>query len=250
MKSPIRFILIPLFQILFMLTLQAQEQEAVQHGYKTAFENNFSLKGGLSYASMVQKSSLLAQFDDDDGERESHSDNEGFGLNTSAGYKWSNWEVLVASDILFGKLEDMTFQVLNQEVRGDGSFRVFSLSPMIRYYTPYTAWNRWTFYTSAGPTWSLHTFIIKNQLNGTDFDHKKRLSFENRGGSLNIGIEEIVPYKETHPAFFEVGYSYMRSHRIFIVDASNFKDAITLKKHASRDFSGHYFIFRLGITLF
>lgn len=246
MKPFIQFI----FIFILSSSLSVMAEEFKPHEYKSSVEDSFSLKGGLSYASMVQKSTLLSQFDDEDGERESHSDNEGFGLNTSVGYKWTNWEMLVASDILFGKLEDMTFQVLNQEVRGDGSFRVFSLSPMIRYYTPYTAWNRWSFYTSAGPTWSLHTFIIKNQMNGTDFDHKKRLSFENRGGSINVGIEEIVPYKETHPAFFEVGYSYMRSHRIFIVDASNFKDAITLKRHASRDFSGHYFIFRFGITLF
>lgn len=239
-----------LFFYLLSSSLSVIAEEMKSREYQSPIEDNFSLKGGLSYASMVQKSTLLSQYDDDDGERESHSDNEGFGLNTSVGYKWTTWEMLVSSDILFGKLEDMTFQVLNQEVRGDGSFRVFSLSPMIRYYTPYTAWNRWSFYTSAGPTWSLHTFIIKNQTNGTDFDHKKRLSFENRGGSINVGIEEIVPYKETHPAFFEVGYSYMRSHRIFVVDATNFKDAITLKKHASRDFSGHYFIFRLGITLF
>lgn len=209
-------------------------------------EDNFNLKTGLSLSRLFQTSALLPAHN----KNESHSENTGFGFNTSVGYKWSSWEVLFSSDALFGKLNDLTFKVENQEVRGDGSFRVFTLSPLIRYYSPYSFWNRWNIYTSAGPTWSLHTFIIMNNLNNSDFDHKKRISFENRGGSLNIGVEEIVPYKETHPAFFEVGYSYMRSHRIFIVDASDFKDVKTIKKGASKDFSGHYFIFRFGITLF
>lgn len=209
-------------------------------------EDNFNLKAGFSLSRFVQNSTLIPS----PHKNESESENTGFGFNTSAGYKWSYWEILFASDALFGKLNDMTFKVENQQIRGDGSFRVFTLSPLIRYYTPYSFWNRWNIYASSGPTWSLHTFIIVNNLNNTDFDHKKRISFENRGGSINFGVEEIVPYKETHPAFFEVGYSYMRSHRIFIVDASDFKDVKTLKKGASKDFSGHYFIFRFGITLF
>lgn len=209
-------------------------------------DDNFNMKAGFSISRLYQTSELIPSHK----KNESHSENSGFGFNTSVGYKWSNWELMVASDALFGKLNDMTFKVENSEVRGDGSFRVFTLSPLVRYYTPYSLWNRWSIYTSAGPTWSLHTFIITNNLNNSDFDHKKRISFENRGGSLNVGIEEIVPYKETHPAFFEIGYSYMKSHQIFIVDASDFKDVKTLKKNSSKDFSGHYFILRFGITLF
>jgi hypothetical protein len=209
-------------------------------------DDNYNIKAGFSFSRLYQQSALIPS----NVAHESHSENTAFGFNTSVGYKWSNWEILAASDALFGKLNDMTFRVDNSEIRGDGSFRIFTLSPLIRYYTPYSLWNRWSVYTSAGPTWSLHTFIISNNHGTTDFDQKKRISFENRGGSLNFGVEEIVPFKETHPAFFEIGYSYMKSHQIFIVDASDFKDVKTLKKGASKDFSGHYFIFRIGITLF
>lgn len=225
--------------IFFSLSLYAQE-------FNSPIDENFNLKGGLSLSRLFYNSAYIPM----NRRHKSHSDNTGLGFNTSAGYKWSSWEVLANSDVLFGKLNDITFNVSSTPVRGDGSFRVFTLSPLFRYYSPYTAWRRWNFYTSAGPTWSLHTFIINNNLNNSDFDHKKRISFENRGASLNIGMEEIVPYKDTHPAFFEIGYSYLRSHQIFIVDASDFKDVKTLKKDTSQDFSGHYFIFRFGITLF
>lgn len=208
-----------------------------------SFENNFNIKAGLSASRVFFNSSLISAEEDS-------SDTTGFGIGTSAGYKWNNWELLVASDILFGKLEDLTFQVDASKVRGDGSFRIFSLSPMIRYFTFYALYNRWNFYVAAGPTWSLHTFIITNDLGESNFSSKKRISFENRGGSLNVGLEEVVPFKETHPAFFEIGYSYMRSKRIFVVDASDFKDVKTLSKGESKGFYGHYFVARLGITLF
>jgi hypothetical protein len=209
-------------------------------------DDNFNMKAGLSLSRIYLKTSLIPS----DKRKEDHTESAGFGFNTSAGYKWTNWEVMVASDVFFGQLKDLSFKVNSTEVTGDGYFRVFTVSPLTRYYTPYSLWNRWNVYASVGPTWSLHTFIISNTLNGTSFDHKKRISFENRGGSLNIGVEEIVPYKEAHPTFFELGYSYMRSHQIYIVDASNFTDVVTLDKQASKDFNGHYFIARFGITLF
>lgn len=239
------FILYLFFNIGFAAE-NVMQTNRIEERSGSPIDDNFNIKAGLSLSRLFQSSRLIPS----NRANESHSKNTGFGFNTSVGYKWRQWEAMVASDALFGKLNDTTFKVENTEIRGDGSFRVFTLSPLLRYYTPYTLWNRWNFFTSAGPTWSLHTFIILNNLNNSDFDHKKRLSFENRGGSLNIGLEEIVPFKEAHPAYFELGYSYMRSHQLFIVDASDFKDVKTLKKDSSRDFSGHYFIFRFGITLF
>lgn len=103
---------------------------------------------------------------------------------------------------------------------------------------------------SAGPTWSLHTFTLSENQTDEEFSDTKRINFENRGGNLNIGIEEVVPYKKMHPAFIELGYSYMRSKLIYIVDASDFKEVKTLSKAASKDFYGHYFTLRFGITLF
>lgn len=216
---------------------------------ETTVENNFSLKGGFSYSRVFFRSALLPETHVQ-GQDEDTSENNGFGLNSSIGYKWTNWEFLVGSDILFGKLDDLTFQLGSTSIRGDGSFRIFSISPMLRYYTPYTLFNRWNFFIGAGPTWSLHTFILSQTFDGTNFSDKKRISFENRGGSISLGLEEIVPYKEMHPTYIEVAYSYMRSKQIFIVDASDFKDVKTLSRGASKDFYGHYIVARIGFTLF
>lgn len=209
-------------------------------------EDNFNVKAGLSVNRIYLTTGLIPT----DAKKEDHTESTGFGFNTSVGYKWNDWEFMVGSDVFAGNLNDLTFKVDSTEIRGSGHFRVFSLSPLLRYYTPYSLWNRWNLFVSAGPTWSLHTFVISNTLNGSSFSSKKRISFENRGASLNIGVEEIVPYKETHPTFFEIGYSYMRSRQIFIVDASNFTDVKTLQQGASKDFYGHYIIARFGITLF
>lgn len=209
-------------------------------------DNNFNMRAGLSISRVYLKSGLIPN----NPKKEDSSENTGFGFNSSIGYRGSDWEFLIASDILFGKLNDLTFRVDSTEIRGDGSFRIFSLSPMIRYYTPYIIYNRWNFFMEAGPTWSLHTFIIANNLNDTNFSDKKRINFENRGGSLSLGLEEVVPFKEMHPTFIEIGYSYMRSKQIFIVDASDFKDVKTLSRGDSKDFYGHYLVARFGITLF
>lgn len=209
-------------------------------------DNNFNIKAGLAYSRVHLNSTLIPS----NLVKEDSNENNGFGFNTSAGYRWNNWEALFASDVLFGKLNDLTFKVDSSQIRGDGSFRIFSVSPVVRYYTPYTLYNRWIFYVGAGPTWSLHTFIITNNLNEVNFSDKKRINFENRGGSLSVGLEEIVPFKEMHPTFIELGYSYMRSKQIFIVDATDFKDVKTLSKGNSSDFYGHYFVARFGITLF
>lgn len=209
-------------------------------------ENSFNIKTGLAFSRIYFNSDIIRQNKKD----EESSESTGFGFNTSAGYRWSEIELMVGSDALFGKLNDMTFQVNSGPVRGDGSFRIFSVSPMFRYYTPYSYANRWNLFMGAGPSWSLHTFIISTNLNGSDFNSKKRINFENRGGSINIGVEEVMPLKSLHPSFIELGYSYMRSHQVFIVDASDFKDAKTLSKGNSKDFYGHYFSLRFGITLF
>lgn len=230
----------------FLLSMGIVFNSAIASVAEHATENNFNIKAGISIGRVYLKSSLIPT----NTKREDKTESTGFGFNTSIGYKWNNWELMVGSDVLFGTLKDMTFTVNSKEVTGDGHFRFFTLSPLLRYYTPYTIYNRWNLFVDAGPTWSLHTFIFSNPASDTDFSNKKRISFENRGGSINIGFEEIVPYKETHPTYFEIGYSYMRSHRIFIADASDFKDVKTLQKGNSKDFYGHYFILRFGITLF
>ncbi|MBC7540893.1 MAG: hypothetical protein H7281_18880 [Bacteriovorax sp.] len=230
----------------FLLTMLIALSSVRAESNKHSVEDNFNIKAGISINKIYFKTSFIPINE----KREDQTESSGIGFNTSVGYKWNNWELMVGSDVLFGTLKDMTFEVNSNDITGNGHYRIFALSPLVRYYTPYIIYNRWNLFVDAGPTWSLHTFTLNNDLSGANFSSKKRISFENRGGSINIGFEEVVPFKETHPTFFEIGYSYMRSHKIFIVDASDFKDVITLQKDNSTDFRGHYFIFRFGITLF
>ncbi|MDD4973598.1 MAG: outer membrane beta-barrel protein [Bacteriovorax sp.] len=239
MKIPIRI----LYSFLAMIIVFNSALASVT---RNSIDDNFNIKAGISINKIYFKTGLIPT----NLEREDHTESSGIGFNTSVGYKWNDWELMISSDVLFGTLKDITFTVDSNEVSGDGNFRFFTLSPLLRYYTPYTIGHRWNLFYSAGPTWSLHTFTLNNTSRGTNFSSGKRISFENRGGSINIGFEEIVPYKDTHPTYFEIGYSYMRSHQIFIVDASDFKDAKTLQKGNSEEFHGHYFILRFGITLF
>lgn len=220
-------------------------------GLEETPENNFKIDAGLNVSRVVFKTDLVSQSK----KSERHAKSTGFGLSTYAGYRFNAIELSVGSDALFGGLHNMTFQVPSGPVSGNGSFRIFSITPLLRYYTPYfikffRASSAWNVYMSAGPTWSLHTFIISKNSAGSDFSESKRINFENRGGSLNLGLMEVLPYKNQHPAFIELGYSYMRSDHIYIVDASDFKDVKTLSRDASKDFYGHYFTLRFGITLF
>lgn len=229
--------------LLILLLLSLSILSSHSFAYDNAIENNFNIKAGVNLDRSYLSTSFIPA-------KEDHSESTAVGFSTSAGYRWSKWELMVGSDVFFGNLKDLAFKVDSNEIIGTGHFRVFTLSPLLRYYTPFTVWNRWNFFMSAGPSWSLHTFVISNTLNGSTFSSKKRISYENRGGTINFGIEEIVPYKDTHPTFFEIGYSYMRSRRIFIVDASDFTDVKTLEQGISNDFYAHYLIIRFGITLF
>ena len=50
--------------------------------------------------------------------------------------------------------------------------------------------------------------------------------------------------------FLEVGYSYMHSYKVSILDATNSAEVITLTEGDSNDFSGQYIIVRAGVALF
>ncbi len=209
-------------------------------------DHNFNLKTGLSFNRSSLKTSLLP----DSPKKEDETSNSGIGFYTSFGHKWSKWEILASSDVVFGNLSDLSFAIDSYQIRGSGHYRIFSLSPMIKYFTNYVYKNRWNLYSSFGPTLSLHTFIVNRTDKNSTFNSSKRISFENKGLSLNVGFEEVVAYKSIHSTFFEIGYSYMRSNQVFIVDASDFKDVKTLSNSASKDFSGRYVFLRLGFTLF
>lgn len=222
------------------------------NAYSDVFSNDhFTLRAGFSFnLTEIRTVKFIDNHEIDDGEPEDETKTFGFGLVTSIGYRLGNWEFAFASDVLFGRIKDITFISGQDSIRGGGHFRLVSIGPQIKYFTPYSLFNLATFYVGFGPSWSLQTFVFKDATTTGSLSNKRRISFENYGGGLFIGLEEILPSKSQHPMFLEVGYSYMHSYRVSILDAENTADVVTLSQGDSNDFSAQYIIIRAGFTLF
>jgi hypothetical protein len=215
-----------------------------------SLENNFALRAGLSFNHIKFETDKIIDNTEDEDDEKNEVETQSYGFSTSFAYRFTSWEVGAGSDVFFGKIADTTFINDNSSLRGDGRFRVVTINPFVKYYTPFAPFNRISIYFGMGPSWSLQTFSFKNIQSTGSFNNKRKITFENYGGSLFIGIEEILPYKEMHPTFLEIGYSYMNSYKVAIIDATKEDDVVTLSEKASREFSGHYIIVRFGITLF
>lgn len=237
--------------IFFMIhSLHASELSA------DTMENNVIVRGGLSFLSVFFKTSALIDNHEEDDEDDKFDDDFdetktiGFGFSTSVAKRWTSFELGFGSDVYFGNIKDLTFSSDNHSIRGSGNFRVINLGPTIKYHAPWTIFNLATVYVGGGPNWSLQTFVFTDVIESDGFNDDTRVSFENYGGNLFFGIEQIKSYKSDHPAYLEFGYSYMNSYEVSINDASKETDVITLSQSSSRKFSGHYFIARLGFILF
>ena len=90
--------------------------------------NNYNIKAGLSVSRVYFKTSLFSTISN----KEDHTESTGIGFNTSFGYRWNNWELMAGSDVLFGTLKNISFPVNGKDVTGDGYFRSFTFSPLVR----------------------------------------------------------------------------------------------------------------------
>lgn len=219
-----------------------------------AFDDAFFLSAGFGFSEGSVKSKYLVQKDDDENEVEDETKIPAFGMSSRFGQRNYPFEIGALSDIGYGKAERVQFNdplAPNNTnlVVGNGHYRIVTVSPYIKYNIPwqYKAWNP---YFGGGPSWSLNTLVIKNINNGSNFSTKKRISFENFGAGLFIGIEEILAFKEMHPTFIEFGYSFMASYKVSVIDASDYKEVKTISSRKARDFQGSFFFLRLGVVLF
>jgi hypothetical protein len=238
-------ILTSLLTIFFFLifSLEAKAQ--------TSWTDKFTLQAGLSFNMVeIRTDKFIDNRESKPDDPEEETRTLGLGGVTSIHYHVGNWEFGVASDFVFGKFKDVTFIYNTNSIRGEGSFRLISLGPQVKYYTPYTLFNMVSFYLGAGPSWSLQTFVFGTAATTGNFTNKRRVSFENIGGGLYLGIEQILPSKADHPLFLEIGYNYMHSYKVSILDASDTADVITLSEGDSNEFSAQYIIVRLGAALF
>lgn len=241
--------------ILLLVMLTASSAWSAPRELDNGMENNFIIRGGLSFLSVFFKTGSLIDNSEQDDPADPDDDFDetktpGYGFTTSVARRWTQFEIVFGSDVYFGKIKDLTFVSENRSIRGSGHFRVVNLGPTVKYITPFVLLNKAQFYVGAGPNWSLQTFVFSDVVGVGGFNNNNRVSFENYGGNIYFGIEEITPYKSSHPAYLELGYSYMNSYEVSIHDASKETDVITLSEKSSRKFSGHYFIVRLGMTLF
>lgn len=217
--------------MLFVLSLQVE-----------AFRYNMSLKGGISqtYATI-------------NGTEDSSDLMHGTGFNTHFGYTWKYFEVTLSSYIYWGEIEDLSFQVNGEKVFGEGDFRHVSFGPMLRYQLRgVQPFKNWFLHVGLGPVWSLQTVKLNEfTSSGPQFNRNQKLTFESTGGALAISLEEDLPYKEMHPVYIELLYSYKKSRKISVVDASDFTETNILStQEIGQDLSGHFYMISLGITIF
>lgn len=207
-----------------------------------AYRYDFSLKGGISqtYAHI-------------NGTDKSEDLMHGTGFNTHFGYKWKYFELTLSSYIYWGEIEALTFNADGETITGEGTFRHVSFGPVLRYqFRGVQPFKNWFLFAGLGPVWSLQTIKMEEfTASGPKFNRNKKLAFESTGGVLAIGLEEDLPYKEMHPVFVEFVYSYKKSRKLSIVDASDFVETnILSSQEADQDLSGHFFMISLGFTVF
>jgi hypothetical protein len=178
---------------------------------------------------------------------------KGIGFNTHFGYKWQAFEVALSSYIYWGNIEGLIFQANNEVIQGDGSFRHVSFGPIFKYhFESAQPFEGWTLFSGIGPVWSLQTVKMKNfTSSGPNFNDNQKLTFESFGGLITIGLEEQLEHKEAHPAFIAFVYSYKKSRKLKVVDASDFSETnILSSEEGDQELSGHFIMINVGITLF
>lgn len=208
----------------------------------SAFRYKLSLRGGLSQS-----------WGDINGLEGSEDEMHGTGFNTHFGYKWKYFELTLSSYIYWGDIEGLTFKARNETIRGEGSFRHVSFGPVLRYQLRgVQPVKNWFMFVGLGPVWSLQTVKLDTfSSTGPLYNKNQKLTFESTGGTFVMGFEEDLPYKEMHPVFIEFMYSYKKSRKVSVVDASDFTETNILStEEIGQDLSGHFYMVSIGMLLF
>ena len=215
-----------------------------------AFEDQAFISAGFGFSYASLKTKFIEQREN--GELEDETKTFALGVSTRFAFRRQSREYGIASDVGFGTIKDIT--VKNSEttyVQGNGHYRVITINPYFKQNLPFTIISHWSPYFGGGPAWSLQTLTISELTRGTSIiDNKKRISFENFGASLILGIEEALEYKEMHPTYVEFGYSFMANDQVSIVDASNTNEAKLISSRKAKEFYGSFFFARVGMILF
>jgi len=218
-----------------------------------AVEETLLLRAGFSIGKGTIQSNNVQFQSDDTTEKIKDDDNlNHYGVNTQFAYKWINWELIAASHITFSSVENLHFRAGEDRFYGSGSYKNVTINPAIKYLTPFEPIKNWRFYSSLGPIWSIGTikfdkFEGTKALDSSNF----KLAYESFGGTLSLGIEEQLPYKEMHPVYLEITFFATKSYKVSVVDTSDFKRVNILSDQWSEDDIENFgAVISMGITLF
>ncbi len=211
--------------------------------------DGFTVKGGATQSHYSIRS-------------QNHSQNSmNTGFNSHLSFRYLPFEFNVSSYVFFGKMRDYSlfgdtskfqFFANNQTIETSGQIRQVMFSPNFKYIFEKSFYNYWHSYIGAGPSWSLTTLHLKPYYDGSgNLRENHRISFLNFGGVLIFGMEEILPFKESHPVYVELVYGFAQTTRLYLVDASN---KAQVKEVSVEDtyfnVLGHTVMLNVGLTLF
>jgi hypothetical protein len=206
---------------------------------QTSFAQDLNL--GLAYSPMFIK----------DQDTNEIIQNKGLGLTSSYENKFGTFYYGISSDLLFGKLASSTIQINELKISGNGSFRIFSIAPYLKYqYEDFLIINNWNLYFIIAPKFSMNTYVFNQELINNQSTKNKRMATLNKGAMFGIGLQEVKDKKIDNPKFVEFSYTIQNSYRATILDASDFKEVTPILETKTKRFSGQYMVLKFGMTLF
>lgn len=223
-----------------------------------AFQNAWYLKAGASLVYGKAKTLNEDQLEDldnggGDTDEKYESNFFGGGFNTHFGRRYDRSEFSISSYVFMSSLDRLHFQAGETEITGSGTQRTVSFAPLYKYnFISEQLYSAWIPYISIGPIWALQTIKLENyQTVSGNYNQNYKLVVSSRGGIFAVGIEENLPFKEMHPVYIELAYSYLRAYKSGIIDSSNYAEVQTVSETDIAQYvSGHVVILSMGITVF
>lgn len=206
-----------------------------------SFDNDLYVKGGLS----LTQAKITAL-------NGSNDKFHGIGFNTHFGYKWHYLDFGLSSYIYWGDIDNLEFQATDSTIIGDGKYRHVSFGPMLKYkFLNNEVFRYWHAYIGLGPTWSLQTIKLSNFSSTGSFTNQSKLTYQSRGATFVIGIEEELSSKEQHPVFIEGLFSVKKSQKVSVVDNQDPTETNILStENTNQKIIDKIFTLSMGMTFF
>ena len=181
----------------------------------------------------------------------------GAGLSTHFSYRWNFWELGTSNYIFWGNAENLRFSAQQRDLYGEADFQSTSFGPLIRYffkenalYQPHLQ-SHWHSYIGLGPIWSHQTIRFDSSETSESFKEKHKLTYSSFGFFITLGLEEKSYFKEMHPLYLELLYSFQKSKKFSLIDTTHPRQVkVILTKELQRNIDTHFVIFSIGATFF